>query len=63
MESKAFHICPFCQAQNPASVSRCTRCERSLADVSPPWVGRPVSPYVNSADHEGEACLAPPAQG
>ena len=32
----------------------------ALAGVHPPWVGRPVSTYVNSADHEGEACLARP---
>lgn len=31
-----------------------------LAGVRPPWVGRQVSTYVNSANHEGEACLAPP---
>jgi len=31
-----------------------------LAEVVPPWVGRPVSPYVNSADHEGAECIAPP---
>ena len=30
-----------------------------LGGVHPPWVGRQVSSYVNSADHEGEACLAP----
>jgi hypothetical protein len=39
MESKAFHICPFCQAQNPASVSRCTRCDRSLAGLPLPVYG------------------------
>ena len=43
MESKAFHICPFCQAQNPASVSRCTRCERSLA-------GLPLTVYGSELD-------------
>jgi len=45
MESKAFHICPFCQAQNPASVSRCTRCERSLA-------GLPLTVYGSDLDAE-----------
>jgi hypothetical protein len=45
MESKAFHICPFCQAQNPASVSRCTRCERSLA-------GLPLTVYGSELDAE-----------
>ena len=39
MESKAFHICPFCQAQNPASVSRCVRCARSLAGLPLPVYG------------------------
>ena len=39
MESSAFHICPFCQAQNPASVSRCVRCARSLAGLPLPVYG------------------------
>jgi hypothetical protein len=39
MESRAFHICPFCQAQNPASVSRCVRCARSLAGLPLPVYG------------------------
>lgn len=39
MESRAFHICPFCQAQNPVSVSRCARCARSLAGLPLPVYG------------------------
>ncbi|MGZ6028540.1 MAG: SOS response-associated peptidase [Myxococcaceae bacterium] len=29
-----------------------------LGGVHPPWVGRQVSSYVNSTDHEGQGCLA-----
>jgi hypothetical protein len=39
MESRAFHICPFCQAQNLVSVSRCVRCARSLAGLPLPVYG------------------------
>ncbi len=38
-----------------------------LGGVRPPWVGTPVSTYVNSADHEGPGCVrrapAPAAAG
>ncbi|HEU0104948.1 MAG TPA: hypothetical protein VFT38_02175 [Vicinamibacteria bacterium] len=39
MESKAFHICPFCQSPSPASASRCARCDRSLAGLPLPIYG------------------------
>jgi hypothetical protein len=39
MESKAFHICPFCQSPSPASASRCARCDRSLAGLPLPTYG------------------------
>jgi len=39
MESKAFHICPFCQSPSPASGSRCARCDRSLAGLPLPTYG------------------------
>jgi hypothetical protein len=39
MESKAFHICPFCQSPSPASAPRCARCDRSLAGLPLPTYG------------------------
>jgi len=42
MESKAFHICPFCQSPSPVSVSRCVRCDRSLAGLPLPVYGSDV---------------------
>src|SRR4030088_684718 len=39
MESKAFHICPFCQSPSPASASRCAQCDRSLAGLPLPTYG------------------------
>jgi hypothetical protein len=39
MESKAFHICPFCQSSSPAAASRCARCGRSLAGLPLPTYG------------------------
>jgi hypothetical protein len=42
MESKAFHICPFCQSPSPVSVSRCVRCDRSLEGLPLPVYGSDV---------------------
>ena len=39
METRAFHICPFCQAQCPLAASRCVRCHRALADLPLPVYG------------------------
>ena len=39
METRAFHICPFCQAQCPVTASRCVRCHRALADLPLPVYG------------------------
>jgi len=39
MESKGFHICPFCQSPSPVSASRCARCDRSLAGLPLPTYG------------------------
>jgi hypothetical protein len=39
MESKAFHICPFCQSPSPVSAARCARCDRSLAGLPLPTYG------------------------
>ncbi|HZM52861.1 MAG TPA: hypothetical protein VFE68_20325, partial [Vicinamibacteria bacterium] len=39
METRAFHICPFCQAQCPLTASRCVRCHRALADLPLPVYG------------------------
>ena len=50
MESRAFHICPFCQSPAPVSESRCARCRRSL-------VGLPLTVYGSELD----AALARPA--
>lgn len=52
MESRAFHICPFCQATSPVSVPRCPRCRRSLAGLTLPVYGS-----------ELDAALAPPEAG
>jgi hypothetical protein len=38
MESRAFHICPFCHAASPVSQTRCPSCTRSL-------VGLPLAVY------------------
>lgn len=39
------------------------RWARVLGAVHPPWVGRQVSTFVNSAEHEGQGCLAAPPAG
>jgi len=39
METRAFHICPFCQAQCPVAAARCVRCRRALADLPLPVYG------------------------
>jgi hypothetical protein len=39
MESRAFHICPFCQSPNPVSAPRCARCHRALAGLPLPVYG------------------------
>jgi len=39
METRAFHICPFCQAQCPVAAARCVRCQRALADLPLPVYG------------------------
>ena len=39
MESKAFHICPFCQSPSLAAAPRCARCDRSLAGLPLPTYG------------------------
>ena len=49
VESKAFHICPFCRAPSPVSEQRCARCGRSLA-------GLPLETY----GFETDAALAHP---
>jgi len=49
VESKAFHICPFCRAPSPVSEQRCARCGRSLA-------GLPLEIY----GFETDAALAHP---
>jgi hypothetical protein len=39
MESRAFHICPFCQTQCPVTASRCVRCNRALSGLPLPVYG------------------------
>ena len=39
MESRGFHICPFCQAQCPVTASRCVRCHRALSGLPLPVYG------------------------
>jgi len=34
--------------------------DHRLGVLTPPFTGRPVSPYVNAAAHEGPECLLPP---
>jgi hypothetical protein len=42
MDSKAFHICPFCQAPSSVSDTRCARCHRSLAGLPLPVYGAEI---------------------
>jgi len=42
MESKAFHICPFCQSPTPVAVPRCVRCDRALSGLPLPVYGSEV---------------------
>jgi hypothetical protein len=42
MDSKAFHICPFCQSPTPVAVPRCVRCDRALSGLPLPVYGSEV---------------------
>ena len=39
MDSKAFHICPFCQSPSPVAAPRCLRCDRALSGLPLPVYG------------------------
>jgi hypothetical protein len=39
MDSKAFHICPFCQSPSPVAAPRCVRCDRALSGLPLPVYG------------------------
>jgi hypothetical protein len=49
MESRAFHICPFCQAQCPVAASRCDRCHRALAGLPLPVYGSELDAEMRPA--------------
>ena len=49
METRAFHICPFCQAQCPVAASRCVRCNRALADLPLPVYGSELDAEMRPA--------------
>ena len=50
MDSKAFHICPFCQATSPVADARCARCRRSLAGLTLPTYGSEVDKTLSGRE-------------
>jgi hypothetical protein len=50
MDSKAFHICPFCQSSSPVSDVRCARCHRSLAGLPLPVYGSEVDDALSGRE-------------
>lgn len=50
MDSKAFHICPFCQATSPVADARCARCRRSLAGLTLPVYGSEIDEALSGRE-------------
>jgi hypothetical protein len=50
MDSKAFHICPFCQATSPVADARCASCARSLAGLTLPVYGSEIDEALSGRE-------------